>query len=205
MHGFMRMYWAKKILEWSPSPTEALRRAIYLNDRYELDGRDPNGYVGCAWSIMGTHDMGWKERSVFGKIRYMNHNGCKRKFDVAKYSAAWPPQSGGAPTTESSAPAASASRAVPADVSTARAAASASAATSMMDEEQEACAVVELKKLKVAELKERLAARGLPTSGTKPLLLKRLSEALTSSGGPDTKGTADPPPKRARAGGRSKT
>jgi deoxyribodipyrimidine photolyase len=69
MHGFMRMYWAKKILEWSPEPAEALRRAIYLNDKYSIDGRDPNGYVGCAWAVMGTHDMGWAERAVFGKIR----------------------------------------------------------------------------------------------------------------------------------------
>ena len=53
MHGFMRMYWAKKILEWSPDPAEALRRAIYLNDRYSIDGRDPNGYVGCGWATAG--------------------------------------------------------------------------------------------------------------------------------------------------------
>ncbi|CAK9015387.1 unnamed protein product [Durusdinium trenchii] len=77
MHGFLRMYWAKKILEWSPSPKEALQRSIELNDRYELDGRDPNGYVGCMWSICGVHDMGWKERPVFGKIRFMNYAGCK--------------------------------------------------------------------------------------------------------------------------------
>ena len=57
MHGFCRMYWAKKILEWSQSPEEALETAIYLNDKYELDGRDPNGYVGCMWSICGIHDM----------------------------------------------------------------------------------------------------------------------------------------------------
>ena len=85
MHGFMRMYWAKKILEWSKSPSEALETAIYLNDKYSLDGRDPNGYAGCAWAIAGLHDQGWREREVFGKIRYMNHAGCKRKFDVAKY------------------------------------------------------------------------------------------------------------------------
>lgn len=85
MHGFMRMYWAKKILEWTESPEEALRIAIYLNDKYELDGRDPNGYVGCMWSICGIHDQGWKERPVFGKIRYMNYNGCKRKFNVDGY------------------------------------------------------------------------------------------------------------------------
>lgn len=87
MHGFMRMYWAKKILEWTPSPEEALETAIYLNDKYELDGRDPNGYVGCMWSIAGIHDQGWAERAVFGKIRYMNYAGCKRKFDVDKYVA----------------------------------------------------------------------------------------------------------------------
>jgi deoxyribodipyrimidine photo-lyase len=89
MHGFMRMYWAKKILEWSPSPEEALQRAIHLNDKYSLDGRDPNGYVGCMWAIAGVHDMGWAERAVFGKIRYMNYAGCKRKFDVARYAAKW--------------------------------------------------------------------------------------------------------------------
>lgn len=85
MHGYMRMYWAKKILEWSASPEEALATAIYLNDKYELDGRDPNGYTGIAWSIGGVHDRAWTERLVFGKIRYMNYNGCKRKFDVAAY------------------------------------------------------------------------------------------------------------------------
>ncbi|KAK3096008.1 hypothetical protein FSP39_021888 [Pinctada imbricata] len=85
MHGFLRMYWAKKILEWTPSPQVALETAIYLNDKYSLDGRDPNGYVGCMWSICGIHDQGWKEREIFGKIRYMNYEGCKRKFDVAAF------------------------------------------------------------------------------------------------------------------------
>ncbi|KAK8916754.1 Deoxyribodipyrimidine photo-lyase [Platanthera zijinensis] len=87
MHGFMRMYWAKKILEWTSGPEEALAIAIYLNDKYEIDGRDPNGYVGCMWSICGVHDQGWKERAVFGKIRYMNYAGCKRKFNVDGYIA----------------------------------------------------------------------------------------------------------------------
>lgn len=87
MHGFMRMYWAKKILEWTAGPIEALAISIYLNDKYELDGRDPSGYVGCMWSICGIHDQGWKERPVFGKIRYMNYAGCKRKFDVDGYIA----------------------------------------------------------------------------------------------------------------------
>jgi deoxyribodipyrimidine photo-lyase len=85
MHGYMRMYWAKKILEWTPSPERALEIAIYLNDKYELDGRDPNGYVGCAWSIGGVHDRAWTEREVYGKVRYMNRNGCERKFDVQAY------------------------------------------------------------------------------------------------------------------------
>eukprot|EP00040_Diaphanoeca_grandis_P033632 m.206304 g.206304 ORF g.206304 m.206304 type:complete len:550 (-) comp32948_c0_seq3:86-1735(-) len=89
MHGFLRMYWAKKILEWTASPEIALGDAIYLNDRYSLDGRDPNGYVGCMWSICGIHDQGWAERAVFGKIRFMNYQGCKRKFDVKAFEQAF--------------------------------------------------------------------------------------------------------------------
>ncbi|XP_074860820.1 deoxyribodipyrimidine photo-lyase-like [Carettochelys insculpta] len=92
MHGFLRMYWAKKILEWTRCPDEALQFAIYLNDRYELDGRDPNGYVGCMWSICGVHDQGWGERAVFGKIRYMNYAGCKRKFDVGQFERRYDPR-----------------------------------------------------------------------------------------------------------------
>ncbi|ABB23406.1 deoxyribodipyrimidine photo-lyase [Pelodictyon luteolum] len=85
IHGYMRMYWAKKILEWSPSPREAFETAVWLNDRYALDGRDPNGYAGVAWSIGGLHDRPWFERPVYGKIRYMNAAGCRRKFDVERY------------------------------------------------------------------------------------------------------------------------
>jgi deoxyribodipyrimidine photo-lyase len=85
MHGFLRMYWAKKILEWTPDAKTAFDWALQLNDKYEIDGRDPNGVVGVAWSTYGVHDMGWTERPVFGKIRYMNYNGCKRKFDVGTY------------------------------------------------------------------------------------------------------------------------
>ena len=85
MHGYMRMYWGKKILEWSRDAEEALETAIYLNDRYELDGRDPNGYTGIAWSIGGVHDRPWPVRPVFGNIRYMSYNGCKSKFDVRAY------------------------------------------------------------------------------------------------------------------------
>jgi len=84
MHGYMRMYWGKKILEWSDDPSSAYRTAIYLNDRYELDGRDPNGYAGVAWCF-GKHDRPWKERSVFGKVRYMNDRGLLRKFDMESY------------------------------------------------------------------------------------------------------------------------
>lgn len=85
MHGYMRMYWAKKILEWSPGPEQALETVIRLNDRYQLDGRDPNGYVGALWSVAGLHDRPWKERPVLGTVRYMNENGCRRKFDVQAY------------------------------------------------------------------------------------------------------------------------
>jgi deoxyribodipyrimidine photo-lyase len=87
MHGYLRMYWAKKILEWSASPEEALATAIFLNDTYELDGRDSNGYTGIAWSIGGVHDRPWFDRPIFGSIRYMNANGLRRKFDSVTYAA----------------------------------------------------------------------------------------------------------------------
>jgi deoxyribodipyrimidine photo-lyase len=85
MHGYLRMYWAKKILEWTKSQQDALQVATYLNDRYELDGRDPNGYTGIAWSIGGVHDRAWKERAIFGKVRYMSYKGASNKFDVKAY------------------------------------------------------------------------------------------------------------------------
>lgn len=85
LHGYLRMYWAKKILQWTPNPETAQEYAIYLNDTYLLDGRDPNGYTGIAWSIGGVHDRAWNERPVFGKVRYMNEKGCRRKFDVDGY------------------------------------------------------------------------------------------------------------------------
>ncbi len=84
MHNYMRMYWGKKILEWMKSPEEAFNTAVYLNNKYQLDGRDPNGFAGVAWCF-GKHDQGWKERPVFGKIRYMNAAGLKRKFDIDLY------------------------------------------------------------------------------------------------------------------------
>lgn len=85
MHGYMRMYWAKKILEWTESPEQAMKTANYLNDRYQLDGRDPNGYAGIAWSIGGLHDRAWNARPVFGKVRYMSYEGCKRRFNIGAY------------------------------------------------------------------------------------------------------------------------
>lgn len=88
MHNYMRMYWGKKILEWSRSPEEAFETALYLNNKYELDGRDPNGFVGVAWGF-GLHDRPWSERPVFGTVRYMNANGLRRKFDIAAYVERW--------------------------------------------------------------------------------------------------------------------
>ena len=85
MHNYVRMYWAKKILEWSPAPAEAHRRAVRLNDNYELDGRDPNGYAGIAWAIVGKFDRPWFERPIFGQIRYMSGASTGKKFDSKKY------------------------------------------------------------------------------------------------------------------------
>ena len=89
IHGYLRMYWAKKMLEWTASPEEAFAIAVQLNDRYALDGRDPNGYTGIAWSLAGVHDRAWGERPVFGTIRFMSADGCTRKFDVADYVKRW--------------------------------------------------------------------------------------------------------------------
>ncbi len=94
MHGYMRMYWAKKILEWSPSAAQAYKIAVGLNDRYELDGRDPNGYAGIAWAIGGKHDRAWgPQRPVYGKVRYMSYESTSRKFDSGSYIRRW--RSGG--------------------------------------------------------------------------------------------------------------
>lgn len=92
LHGWCRMYWAKKILEWTPAPEVAIDIALTLNDYYELDGRDSNGVAGVMWSICGVHDRAWAERPVYGKIRYMNYNGAKRKFPVAEYIARYNPR-----------------------------------------------------------------------------------------------------------------
>ncbi len=87
MHNYMRMYWAKKILEWSSSPAMAYQTAVHLNDKYFLDGRDPNGYAGIAWAIAGKFDRPWFERPIFGTIRYMSGNAAAKKFDAQRYIA----------------------------------------------------------------------------------------------------------------------
>ena len=87
MHNYLRMYWAKKILEWTHSPNLAHQMAVRLNDKYELDGRDPNGYAGVAWAILGKFDRPWFERPIFGQIRYMSGASTGRKFDSKKYIA----------------------------------------------------------------------------------------------------------------------
>lgn len=84
IHGYYRMYWGKKILEWSATPEEALATMIYLHDRYALDGRDPNTYTNILWCF-GLHDRPWSERKIFGMTRYMNLEGMKRKTDVDAY------------------------------------------------------------------------------------------------------------------------
>lgn len=84
MHNYMRMYWGKKILEWTKSPKLAFDWALHLNNKYELDGRDPNAFAGVAWCF-GKHDRAWADRPVFGKVRYMNAAGLNRKFNVPAY------------------------------------------------------------------------------------------------------------------------
>ena len=87
MHNYLRMYWAKKILEWSVNAEAAFRIAIDLNDRYEMDGRDPNGYTGVAWAICGKHDRPWPERPIFGTVRFMSYESTRKKFNSKAYIA----------------------------------------------------------------------------------------------------------------------
>jgi deoxyribodipyrimidine photo-lyase len=86
MHNYMRMYWGKKIIEWSKTPEAAYRTTLYLNNKYFLDGRDANSFANVAW-VFGQHDRGWTERTVFGKVRYMNAEGLERKADPKAYVA----------------------------------------------------------------------------------------------------------------------
>jgi len=85
MHNYLRMYWAKKILEWAPNPAHAWEYAVILNDKYELDGRDPNGYNGIAWAMGGVHDRPWFDRPIFGTVRYMSGASTGKKFDSKRY------------------------------------------------------------------------------------------------------------------------
>ncbi len=84
MHNYMRMYWGKKILQWSRTPQTAYRTTLAINNKYFLDGRDPNSYTGVGW-IYGVHDRAWTERPIFGKTRYMAASGLERKCDIAAY------------------------------------------------------------------------------------------------------------------------
>jgi deoxyribodipyrimidine photo-lyase len=86
MHNYMRMYWGKKILEWTPSPQDAFTTALAINNRYFLDGRDAASFANVAWCF-GLHDRAWPERPIFGKVRYMNDAGLRRKFDIDRYVA----------------------------------------------------------------------------------------------------------------------
>jgi deoxyribodipyrimidine photo-lyase len=84
MHNYMRMYWGKKILEWSQAPEQAFKTTLAINNKYFIDGRDANSYTGVAW-VFGVHDRAWSERPIFGKIRYMAATGLERKCDIAAY------------------------------------------------------------------------------------------------------------------------
>ena len=85
MHSYMRIYWGKKILEWTVDPEGAYKRTLQLNNKHELDGRDPNGFAGVAWCF-GKHDRPWGSHPIFGNIRYMSSEGLRRKFAVDKYT-----------------------------------------------------------------------------------------------------------------------
>lgn len=84
MHNYMRMYWGKRIIEWSKTPQEAYANALHLNNKYFIDGRDPASFISIGW-LFGLHDRAWTEREIFGKIRFMNANGLRRKFDIEAY------------------------------------------------------------------------------------------------------------------------
>ena len=85
MHNYLRMYWGKKILEWTPDPETAFDITLAMNNRYFMDGRNPNGYAGVAWAIGGKHDRPWGERDIFGMIRYMSYESTRKKFDSRAY------------------------------------------------------------------------------------------------------------------------
>ena len=88
IHNYLRMLWGKKILEWSSTPQEALQVLIELNNRYALDGRNPNSYSGIFWCL-GRFDRPWFERPIFGSVRYMSSDSTARKFKLDGYLARW--------------------------------------------------------------------------------------------------------------------
>ena len=85
MAGYMRMLWAKNIQLWTESPEQAIEFALHLNDKYSIDGRDPNGICGVMWAICGVHDRAWQETPIRGKVRPMTSSACQRKFNVRRY------------------------------------------------------------------------------------------------------------------------
>ena len=92
IHNYLRMLWGKKVLEWSPSPRVALERLLHLNNRWALDGRDPNSYSGVFWTF-GRYDRAWgPERSIFGKVRYMSSDSTRRKLKLKAYLASFGPE-----------------------------------------------------------------------------------------------------------------
>lgn len=93
MHNYMRMYWGKRVIAWCQAPEEAYRILLYLNNKYELDGRDPNAFAGVAWCF-GKHDRPWQTREIYGMVRYMNASGLTRKFDMAAYLSRIQPPKG---------------------------------------------------------------------------------------------------------------
>jgi len=91
IHNYLRMLWGKKILEWAASPRDALNVMIELNNRYALDGRDPNSYSGIFW-VLGRFDRAWgPERPIFGKVRYMSSKNTARKVRVREYVTKYAP------------------------------------------------------------------------------------------------------------------
>ena len=86
MHNYLRMYWGKKIMEWSETPEEAQAAALAINNKYFLEGRDANSFANIGW-LFGSHDRPWPERNVFGKVRYMNAAGLERKCDIRAFVA----------------------------------------------------------------------------------------------------------------------
>tara|TARA_Y100001937_G_scaffold12497_3_gene16058 strand:- start:5915 stop:7612 length:1698 start_codon:yes stop_codon:yes gene_type:complete len=94
IHNYLRMLWGKKILEWSKDPREGLEIALHLNNKYSIDGRNPNSYSGVFW-IFGRFDRPWQERPIFGKIRYMSSEQTKKKVQLKNYLQMFGPQQQG--------------------------------------------------------------------------------------------------------------